>query len=68
MSQKPIVRLNPENHRCLKMAAVALGSPLNSLADEAVREWFKKNRKRIESATGGILTANQEVQPTGVTQ
>lgn len=67
MSQKPIVRLKPENHRCLKMAAVALGTPLNSLADEAVREWFKKNRKRIESAAGGILTTNQDVHPSGAT-
>lgn len=68
MSQKPLVRLKPENHRCLKMASAALGTPLNSLADEAVHEWFRKNRKRIESATGGILTANQEVQPSGVPQ
>jgi len=56
MSQKPIVRLKPENHGCLKMAAVAFGMPLNALADEAIQEWIKKNKRRIESATGRILT------------
>lgn len=67
MSQKALVRLKPENHRCLKLAATVFGVPLNQLADEAVREWLKKNRKRIESASGEYM-APPDVQPQGVAQ
>lgn len=52
MKQKPLVRLSPDTHKRAKIASVAIGMPLNSLVDEAVEDWMKRNSKRIVKAAG----------------
>lgn len=64
MSQKPVVRIDAKIHRSVKVAAATLGVPINSIVDDAVRDWVKRHRRKIEGAAVAPLT-QPEGSPAG---